>query len=155
MNKILIISIIGISLAGCTSYIPPGTNYSKNDILQTKEKRDADIFDCRIQATNAVPANTVVTTTPGYIYNGSGYGSKVTSTDANSPLRDNFFYRCLGDKGYSPNVTKLPYCKNKQVPSDYNNNNKIMYKPKSGSCAVFKPGQAFVDAVILRPEDQL
>lgn len=121
--------LVGIFLttAAC---VPSTQTYLFKDGA-TVARADADIFDCKVEATQAVPQNTQLRSSPAYrtplvtrctekrCYTTGGdlIGGNTYSYDANAGLRREYLARCLASKGYS--ATTLPVCPtDAQIRSD-------------------------------------
>ena len=166
------IIILGL-LGGCATpkYIIPDSVQFNAKALETVAERKANLLECEIKAANLVPANVVVSSTPGYqapvtctagsCSGGWGYGGTVTSSDTNEALRFEVYNQCTAEKGYQYNSVRINECRPEQVPNGYLNSSTVIYPPTSESpvsrsCYINKNGsQDFENMVFIRPQDQL
>ena len=173
MLKRLGMAIISLGLlGGCgfPTFILPNSVQFNAKALETVAERKANLLECKIKAANLVPANVVVSSTPGYqapvtCYAGScsggwGYGGTVTSSDTNEALRFEVYNQCTAEKGYQYNSVRVNGCRPEQVPNGYLNSATVFYPPRtetpvSSSCYINKTPNDFYDIVFLRPQDQL
>jgi hypothetical protein len=140
----IIISFVLFAIAsGCTT---DDVGYRPNTTLAAK---DNTYFQCKIAAAKNVPVNTVVETSPIQTTpikttckdgectttGGETYGGGVSSYDANKGLRDQFFNRCIKEKGFS-SIT-LPACRRKQIPEGYKPSpDELISEPGPDACYV-------------------
>ena len=168
MRIVLIAGFVGLGLLmGCnlTIYTPPGLVPFKENKLETKSQRAAEVMDCSIKASNAVLPNTQITTKPGYrspvrcngysCKGGYGWDSTTSSKDLNAPLRNDYFNQCMANKGYSYNNSRIPECRPEQIPPGYYSDKTVVHRPDSDSCLIFDASRTYIKALILRAQDQL
>ena len=114
----------------------------------TVGQKEADIFDCRVEATRAVPQNTQLRSSPGYrtpittrcsdkrctTTGGDIIGGRTYSYDANAGLRREYLARCIASKGYS--ATTLPTCpSNSEIRADILGSlGGRLREPREGAC---------------------
>ena len=122
-------------LAGCQTTGMTSYGFKEGATVTTKSR---DVFECRLAATQQVPVNTQIETTPTYTTptyttplqttcNGTScvttggvttggqiMGGQTYSYDANAGLREEFIHRCLAGKGYR--FVDLPKCASGTVP---------------------------------------
>ena len=160
-NYTLIGAVCLSLLSGCGDPvfpINPGLYHFKTNEVVTNSERTSDVLECRIKGAKEVPQNITVQTTPGYLYEGTGISSRISSTDSNSDLRWRVIKECLKKKGYSSNTGIIQTCREKSVPQGYNNDKTPVYPPSNNACLVRAPSGIFGtydDAVLLRAEDQI
>lgn len=113
MNRCAFLLCAGI-LCGCE----PSSSVYLYKPNTSVARADRDYFDCELAAAQRVPVNTQISTTPtytttaytncyGYGYSascytsgGQTYGGQTYSYDANTSLRNDFWARCMSDRGY-------------------------------------------------------
>lgn len=96
-----------------------------------KNKLNSDFVNCRVRATQSVPVNTQVRTTPTYVTpvqtncystgysvqcnttGGQVHGGNTYSYDANSALRNDVVAQCMTQQGYQS--VALPVCNKSQA----------------------------------------
>ena len=108
--RLLILMAVTSILTGCMAAVPP-VPYQEG---RTKKQANNDWLDCTVSATQKVPVNTGIYTTPRYTTplncntsfgnttctGGQTYGGNVASYDANARLREQVTIQCLQNKGY-------------------------------------------------------
>lgn len=150
-TAITVLSIV----AGCQMST---TNYAYKEGATVAQK-DKDSFDCDLAATQRVPTNTQVATTPTYrtptyytpattncygytctttggtAYGGQVYGGQTYSYDANTSLRKEYFQKCMASKGYK--IASVPNCPSGAVSADVRQSlSGKLRAPVEGSCVV-------------------
>ena len=93
--KFLTLLIASVALAGCVtpiSYVKPGASEA-----QTSN----DTFECKLAAAERVPVRQEIYSQPGVVFStGAVLPAQVYSEDANYDLREEFFQRCMINRGY-------------------------------------------------------
>jgi hypothetical protein len=150
-------------LVGCVSTENVDYLYKPGATLR---KKDADSFECKLKAVNAVPVNNQTYSTPGYTTpvscttnygytqctGGQTIGGGIDTVDVNSELRNQVENRCMAEKGYRKTSIALPMCKKESVPAGFVNANTKISTPVDGACWVKATENA---SIILLPEEQL
>ena len=179
MRNILVLGFVSAGLlAGCGPQM--NENYAYKPKPTTKGQKAKDLLDCGVKASQAVPTDNRIASTPTYTtpvscntygtvstYGGFGsyggntyctggqtYGGQTYSYDANAGLRDKVYTQCMAEKGYLTTTFPIPYCKPEQVPAGYITASTILHEPVEGACAI-DGTDAYDGSVILLPEDQL
>lgn len=110
MRLIILLAVASI-LTGCMAALSP-VPYQEG---KTAKQSNNDLLDCNVSATQKVPVNTGVYTTPRYTTplncntslgnttctGGQTYGGNVGSYDSNARLRQQVTIQCLENKGYA------------------------------------------------------
>lgn len=93
--KFMTLLIAGVALTGCVtpiSYVKPGASEA-----QTAD----DSFECKLAAAERVPVRQEIYSQPGVVFStGAVLPAQVYSEDANYDLREEFFQRCMINRGY-------------------------------------------------------
>ena len=179
MRSLLVLGFVGtVFLAGCGPQM--NVNYNYKPQPTTKGQKAKDLLDCAVKASQAVPTNNRIATTPTYTtpvacntygavstYGGFGsysgntyctggqtYGGQNYSYDANAELRNKVENQCMVEKGYLTTRIPIPYCKQEQIPAGYITSSTILHEPVAGACAIDGTDE-FDGSVILLPNDQL
>ena len=133
-------------IVGCVS-IGPITYFFKPGV--SIAQKDKDSFDCELEASRTVPVNSQIGTTPTYrtpiqtscygytctTTGGQVYGGNVYSYDANKSLREEYYGRCLAQKGYQSAM--VPVCPTDLKLSDDLKKTLVgkVRAPTEGACA--------------------
>jgi len=125
--------LAGLCLAALAACAPGARSYLYKS-GGTVAEADRDIFECRVEAAQQVPAQTRIGTTPihttpartycnpvgdrirCYTTGGQTYGGETYSYDANAGLRADYEARCLAARGYT--ATQVPLCAEDALSED-------------------------------------
>lgn len=126
----------------------------------TSASLESDKLDCEVSATQRVPQNMQIKTTPTYTTptyttcnnigystycnttGGQTYGGQTYSVDANAGLRQRAFSQCMAQKGWRS--VAIPPCPDGVTPAQLTLNGNRLPSLSQGTCFIAKDGMQVI-----------